>query len=77
MLWSPPDRLGRYLHARGMVHKDLKSPNVLVDGHGRAKVSDFGSSSSLQTLAMRSATIGCPTRHPFASSNLWPFALFA
>jgi serine/threonine protein kinase len=31
-------RLGRYLHARGMVHKDLKSPNVLVDGHGRAKV---------------------------------------
>ena len=54
-----PGWLGRYLHARGMVHKDLKSPNVLVDGGGRAKVSDFGSSGSLQTLAAPSATIGC------------------
>ena len=52
-----------YLYARGMVHKDLRSPNVPVDGGGRAKVSDLGSSGSLHTVAARSAAIGCRKQH--------------
>jgi serine/threonine-protein kinase len=31
-----------YLHGRGLLHLDLKPENVLCDGTGAVKVSDFG-----------------------------------
>ena len=35
-------RAARFAHQRGVVHRDIKPHNVIVDAEGRAKVTDFG-----------------------------------
>jgi eukaryotic-like serine/threonine-protein kinase len=35
-------RAARFAHRRGVVHRDLKPHNVIIDDEGRARVTDFG-----------------------------------
>ncbi|GMF60732.1 unnamed protein product [Phytophthora fragariaefolia] len=37
-----------YLHEHAVVHRDLKSSNVLLDARGAAKIADFGLSCALE-----------------------------
>eukprot|EP00741_Cyanophora_paradoxa_P022224 tig00021438_g21454.t1 len=43
----------QYLHSQAILHRDLKTANVLVDKSGRAKICDFGMSRIKQMKTMR------------------------
>ncbi|KAG6905130.1 hypothetical protein DXG01_004669, partial [Tephrocybe rancida] len=49
-----------YLHENGIIHGDLKGPNILVDDVGRACLADFGISSisDLQIVAWTTQSSG-------------------
>ena len=75
-----------HLHSQTppIVHRDLKSPNLLVDGHWHIKVSDFNlskwmSSSTMSTLQVGrggpGARHGVAAHHRKISSPTFPISI--
>ncbi len=47
-------------HEAGMLHRDLKPANIMIDGRGRARITDFGLAGLADELSRDGGTAGTP-----------------
>uniref|UniRef100_A0A915AFT3 Protein kinase domain-containing protein n=1 Tax=Parascaris univalens TaxID=6257 RepID=A0A915AFT3_PARUN len=55
-----------YLHRNDMIHRDIKSANILRDSDGNVKIGDFGSAKRLQTICSQQSASFIGTPHYMA-----------
>jgi serine/threonine protein kinase len=49
-----------YLHSKGIMHRDLKLENILVDEDGYLKIIDYGLAKTLQESSVTKTFCGTP-----------------
>jgi len=73
-----------YLHSRGIIHRDVKAANILLNDRAEIKLADFGVSGYFGSVAMKKETVGTPLwmapevlrRNPAAqSSDIWSMGI--
>jgi serine/threonine protein kinase len=62
-------RAARFAHRHGVVHRDLKPHNVIIDEEGRVKVTDFGIARAGASEIRRSARAATCTRSGSCSTS--------
>ncbi|QLQ80336.1 hypothetical protein HG537_0D03370 [Torulaspora globosa] len=48
----------RYLHEQGVIHRDIKAANLLLDANNVVKLADFGVSTKVSTMSMAMTLAG-------------------
>ena len=47
-------------HERGVIHLDLKPSNIMIDGRGKVRITDFGLARLTMTSGNQSGMVGTP-----------------
>lgn len=64
----------QYLHDRGVIHRDIKGANILMDAEGRVKLADFGVATRVTDTDKRWLVLSCSFSY-FFIFFCWAFFL--